>query len=223
MAKQEFSALVLKCLGLNENIIEKLQIEFDVTVSEEVVEKAINHFGHWGNRDGVQMIIVRQIFKTVIDRYKDQLDWKKFVMHLQFNDPDPYLEYDGERIWRYQNLDDIIREQKEIAQWKAQKSAPREFHLTDEDKKILLDWGNREEELDQIELEANVCEFTQCYKSKPDRKITREEAIKILGRREFLSGIERTAFHYNCGRMNGKKYVHFESGLVGRSVNKYVY
>lgn len=223
MAKQEFSALVLECLGVNEKVIDKLQVELDVTVSEDAVKKAINHFAHWGNKDDVQMMIVRHIFQTVIDRYEAQLDKNKFKMHLQFDDPDPHLEYDGERIWRYQNLDNIIREQKEIAQWKAQKSAPREFHLTDEDKKNLLEWGNREEELDQIELEANVCEFTQCYKSKPDRKITREEAIKILGRREFLSGIERTAFHWNCGRENGNRYVHFESGIVGRHVNEFVY
>ena len=103
------------------------------------------------------------------------------------------------------------------------KNAPREFHLTDEDRKILLDWGNTEAELDQIELEANVCEYTQRFKSRPDRKITRDEAIKILGRREFLSGIERTAFHWNCGRERGKRYVHFESGLVGRHVNPFMY
>jgi hypothetical protein len=169
------------------------------------------------------MMIVRHIFQTVIDRYEAQLDKNKFKMHLQFDDPDPHLEYDGKRIRYYQNLDNIIREQKEIEQWEAQKSAPREFHLTDEDRKTLLDWGNSEEDLDQIELEANVCEFTQCYKSKPDRKITRDEAIKILGRKQFLSGIDRAAFHWNCGRENGNRYVHFESGIVGRHVNEFVY
>lgn len=223
MAKQDFTALVLKCLGVNKDIVENLQMDFGVTLSEEAVDKAIRHFGHWGNKDDVQMILVRHIFNTVIDRYKDRLDEKKFVKKIQFNDPDPWLEYDGERVRRYQNLDAIVREQKEHEQWVAQKSAPREFHLTDEDKKILLEWGNTEEDLDQIELEANVCEFTQCYKSKPDRKITRDEAIKILGRREFLSGIDRAAFHWNCGRTNGNRYVHFESGIVGRYVNKYVY
>ena len=223
MAKQEFSALVLECLGVNEKVIDKLQVELDVTVSEDAVKKAIDHFAHWGNKDDVQMMIVRHIFQTVIDRYEVRLDKNKFKMHLQFDDPDPHLEYDGKRIRYYQNLDNIIREQKEIEQWEAQKNAPREFHLTDEDKKILLEWGNREEELDQIELEANVCEFTQCYKSKPDRKITRDEAIKILGRKQFLSGIDRAAFHWNCGRENGNRYVHFESGLVGRHVNEFVY
>lgn len=223
MAKQEFSALVLECLGVNEKVIDKLQVELDVTVSEDAVKKAINHFAHWGNKDDVQMMIVRHIFQTVIDRYEAQLDKNKFKMHLQFDDPDPHLEYDGKRIRYYQNLDNIIREQKEIEQWEAQKNAPREFHLTADDKKILLDWGNSEEDLDQIELEANVCEFTQCYKSKPDRKITRDEAIKILGRKQFLSGIDRAAFHWNCGRENGNRYVHFESGLVGRHVNEFVY
>jgi hypothetical protein len=223
MAKQEFSALVLECLGVNEKVIDKLQVELDVTVSEDAVKKAINHFAHWGNKDDVQMMIVRHIFQTVIDRYEARLDKNKFKMHLQFDDPDPHLEYDGKRIRYYQNLDNIIREQKEIEQWEAQKNAPREFHLTADDKKILLDWGNSEEDLDQIELEANVCEFTQCYKSKPDRKITRDEAIKILGRKQFLSGIDRAAFHWNCGRENGNRYVHFESGLVGRHVNEFVY
>lgn len=117
----------------------------------------------------------------------------------------------------------FIREEKEEEQWEGQKNAPRDFHLTDEDKNVLLEWGYPEEDLDQIELEANVCEFTQCYKTKADKVITRDEAIKILGRKEWLSGISRTAFHWNCGRENGKKYVHFESGLIGRSINKFQY
>lgn len=219
--KQEFDfmALVCKCLGLNTRLIEDLEIEFDVTVSEEAMEDALEHFKTWRRPEDMQTMIVRHIFQTVVNRYKDRLDEKKFVFHIH----EPYLEYDGQRIWRYQNLDAIIREQKEVEQWEAQKNAPREFLLTDEDKKILLDWGNTEEDLDQIELEANVCVFTQLYKSKPERPITRDEAIKLLGRREFLSGIDRTAFHWTAERQNGNKRVSFDSGIVGRHINRVVY
>ena len=220
METNKIMAAVCKAVQLNAEKIEKLSQAFEVEVSDKVINDALDFCGSKGNFSTFNEIIVRSIFMTVVERYKKDLG-EKFKWNPACDNP--YIEYDGERVVSDMQLRGIVREIKEKKQYIQQLKAPREFHLTEEDKKILLAWGNKEEDLDQIELEANVCEYTQCYKSKPDRKITREEAIKILGREEWLSGIDRTAFHNNCGRSNGNRYVHFESGIVGRSINKFNY
>ena len=218
----ETMEFICNCLVFNDEYIDKLFTDFDVDMSDDDVYAALDvcHDNHdyrmFGN------LIIRRVFEIVQETYVEKgLNEDLFTWSI--NNQGSELCYDGKEIKGKWQLDAIIREQKEIEQWEAQKNAPREFHLTAEDKKILLEWGEEEKYFDQIELEANVCELTQCYKSKPDRKITRDEAIKILGRREWLSGIQRTAFHWNCGRYKGNRYVHFESGIVGRNVNKCEY
>ena len=115
------------------------------------------------------------------------------------------------------------REQKEIEQWEQQKNAPREFLLTEDDKELLISWGYLQKDLDQIELEANVCKYEQVFKRKPEKELTREEVIKKIGRKQYLSGISRTAFHWNCCRDRGNICISFESGLLGRNVNDFKY
>jgi len=221
MATNAITATVCKAINFDADMIDRLAEKYETNVTDEQMNDALDYCKSKGDLSDLSTMLVRYIFLNLIDRYKEDLDEDKFKWSPMGSNPS--IEYAGEEIKSNMHLRSIVREKKEIEQWEAQKNAPREFRLTDEDKKILLSWGNREDELDQIELEANVCEYTQCYKSKPDRKITRDEAIKLLGRREFLSGIERTAFHWNCGRERGNRYVHFESGIVGRNVNPIVY
>lgn len=221
MTTNEIMATVCKAINFDADMIDRLADKYETNVTDEQMNNALDYCKSKGDLSDLSTMLVRYIFLNLIDRYKEDLDESKFKWSPMGSNPS--IEYAGEEIKSNMHLRSIVREKKEIEQWEAQKNAPREFRLTDEDKKILLSWGNREDELDQIELEANVCEYTQCYKSKPDRKITRDEAIKLLGRREFLSGIERTAFHWNCGRERGNRYVHFESGIVGRNVNPVVY
>lgn len=221
MATNAIMATVCKAINFDADMIDRLAEKYETNVTDEQMNDALDYCKSKGDLSDLSTMLVRYIFLNLIDRYKEDLDEDKFKWSPMGCSPS--IEYAGEEIKSNMHLRSIVREKKEDEQWEAQKNAPREFNLTDEDKKILLSWGNREDELDQIELEANVCEYTQCYKSKPDRKITRDEAIKLLGRREFLSGIERTAFHWNCGRERGNRYVHFESGIVGRHVNPIVY
>lgn len=221
MATNAIMATVCKAINFDADMIDRLAEKYETNVTDEQMNEALGYCKSKGDLSNLSTMLVRYIFLNLIDRYKEDLDESKFKWSPMGSNPS--IEYAGEEIKSNMHLRSIVREKKEIEQYEAQKNAPREFRLTDEDKKILLSWGNREDELDQIELEANVCEYTQCYKSKPDRKITRDEAIKLLGRKEFLSGIERTAFHWNCGRERGNRYVHFESGLVGRRANPVVY
>ena len=84
--------------------------------------------------------------------------------------------------------------------------------LTSEDKKVLIEWGHREEDLKQIE-EATAKTKTVCEMN--GEKISREKAIEILGRKEYLSGISRSAFHWSAGRDNEKgETVSFDSSKL---------
>lgn len=84
--------------------------------------------------------------------------------------------------------------------------------LTNEDKELILDWGHSEDDFWQIE-EAMKKKYTTYELTGADaRVITREEAIEILGREEYLSGICRSAFHFSAFREGyGGREVYFDS------------
>lgn len=83
--------------------------------------------------------------------------------------------------------------------------------FTDEDKKMLLSLGYEPEDIPQIE-DATV---TVKLKTEDGKKINVDTAIKILGRREFLSGISRSAYHFSASRVSdsGKK-VYFDNSRM---------
>jgi len=82
------------------------------------------------------------------------------------------------------------------------------FKLSNKDRETLLKWGHREHDLKQIEDSANAGEF---FNNK-GHLITWGTALRTIGKREFLSGISRAAFHWTAGRENLKtgKYVSFD-------------
>lgn len=75
--------------------------------------------------------------------------------------------------------------------------------LTNDDKRQLVDWGYTEEDIDQIERASQRNKTVYEMGGEP---ISREEAIMRLGRREYLSGLSRSAFHFTASRTtdNGK-------------------
>lgn len=81
------------------------------------------------------------------------------------------------------------------------------FKLTQDDIALLRDWGEtNNDDIRQIERCASK-KWTKYelidYKQKIRKKISREEAIEILGREEWLSGIQRCAFHCSAVRYQG--------------------
>jgi hypothetical protein len=90
------------------------------------------------------------------------------------------------------------------------------FKITKTDKKILQDMGCIKEDFKQIEEAANVGDFIYTsYQNKPYTKnITHNEAIKLLGREKFLSGLLRSAFHFSAIRYikeeNKDIYIYFD-------------
>lgn len=67
--------------------------------------------------------------------------------------------------------------------------------LTKEDRAFLLSLGHEEYDLPQIEAALHEGRTTYTLGDKP---ITRAQAIQLLGRESYLSGISRSAFHYTA-------------------------
>ena len=81
--------------------------------------------------------------------------------------------------------------------------------LTKEDKALLKSWGHSEDDFSQIEKATNKTMTTYELSCK---RILREDAIQILGRAEYLSGIARSAFHGSASREN----IYFDSSNLFR-------
>ena len=88
--------------------------------------------------------------------------------------------------------------------------------LTEEDKELLRSWHEKEEYFPQIQqaMMGKYTVVTHVDKGTGERKrITHEKAIELLGRRAYLSGIHRSAFHRSA--VQGEEatgYVYFDSG-----------
>lgn len=95
----------------------------------------------------------------------------------------------------------------------------KSFVLSEDDKTLLLSWGYPENELPQIEEAANRSTFTIIDADGNDLSVINVwEAIEILGRKTFLSGISRSAFHWTSSRESpdGKTSVYFDSSVLFR-------
>lgn len=84
--------------------------------------------------------------------------------------------------------------------------------LTDEDKKILKEWGCPDEDLDQIELATSKKHTTY---EIDNRKATLEEVLEAMDKKEYLSGIVRSAFHWSaCRETKDGRTVYFNSSKL---------
>ena len=86
--------------------------------------------------------------------------------------------------------------------------------LTSADKALLLDWGHSESDFPQIEEAFKKSKTKYKLDATP---ISREEAISLLGREQYLSGIARSSFHYTaCRQTPDGKFVYFDSSNLFR-------
>lgn len=82
--------------------------------------------------------------------------------------------------------------------------------LTKTDKELLIKWGNKEDDMQQIERAT-----TKTTYELNDEKISCKRALEVLGREEYLSGISRSAFHYSALRNNDNgETVYFNSSKL---------
>ena len=70
---------------------------------------------------------------------------------------------------------------------------------SNKDTKLLQEWGYSQEDIEQIKYARKFVVLEIKYK-----KISIDEAIEILGRENFLSGLSRASFHWTCSRANDK-------------------
>ena len=88
--------------------------------------------------------------------------------------------------------------------------------LTEKDKADLLALDVPPEDFWQIS-EAALSKYTKysvyAKGSEKGKRISRNEAIRLLGRKEWLSGLSRSAFHYSACRdtLDGASFVLFDS------------
>lgn len=86
--------------------------------------------------------------------------------------------------------------------------------LTSADMALLLEWGHPESDFQQIEEAFKKSKTKYKFGDKP---ISREEAISLLGREQYLSGISRSAFHYTAARETPDgQFVYFDSSNLFR-------
>lgn len=71
---------------------------------------------------------------------------------------------------------------------------------------VLRSWGHDRKEYKQIEVCANICIYTD----DNDHTMSYKDAIEILGRERFLSGISRAAFHWSSYRKVDDEGVFFD-------------
>lgn len=84
--------------------------------------------------------------------------------------------------------------------------------LTNKDKEILRKWGYSEDDLKQIEEATRKT----VYELNSKEKISCKDAIKLIGRKAFLSRISRSAFHWSASRYteDGNNFVSFDSSKL---------
>lgn len=88
--------------------------------------------------------------------------------------------------------------------------------LTIEDKRNLTEMGFPERDFEQIELAESMTSYRAFYEDGTSKRISRTKVIELLGRKTFLSGLGRSAFHWSATREteDGKTIIHFDSSKL---------
>lgn len=84
--------------------------------------------------------------------------------------------------------------------------------LNETDKTILREIGVPDADFQQIEQAASKTVYEHYPKTGVGWKISADKAVNLLGRKEYLSGLSRSAFHWSAMRetKNGDQ-VYFDS------------
>lgn len=86
--------------------------------------------------------------------------------------------------------------------------------LTQSDINLLKNWGHPDSDIRQIEEATAVTSYTLIEGDEKEEKISRNEAMSVLGREDYLSGISRSAFHWTSMRGKEGRQVYFDSSRL---------
>ena len=83
--------------------------------------------------------------------------------------------------------------------------------LTEKDKIILRELGHLDEDFAQIEraMDKRITKY-----EIDSRVVTREDVLELLGRRDYLSGLSRSAFHCTSSKVKDNHYISFDSSKL---------
>jgi hypothetical protein len=78
------------------------------------------------------------------------------------------------------------------------------MRLTNKQKEYYKSMGWGEDDIAQLQEMGKYCKLTVCLEPNGEkiRRITQKEAIEILGKETFMSGMERACFHWTASRQN---------------------
>lgn len=82
--------------------------------------------------------------------------------------------------------------------------------LTEQGKQILRESGHSENDMRQLCEAARRCK----YENGKGEKLTAEKVIALIGRKNWLSGISRAAFHWTSAREDNGNYVSFDCSAM---------
>ncbi len=90
--------------------------------------------------------------------------------------------------------------------------------LSPDDKDLLRSWNHTDRDIDQISDAIRRTTYTAYIPGTTrGKRISADAAVEILGRKDFLSGIARSAFHFTALRVNGTgTEVYFDSRKLFR-------
>lgn len=88
--------------------------------------------------------------------------------------------------------------------------------LTPEDKAMLLDMGHLESDFGQIEKAT----YKTTYEYRGGQ-IGQKRVLELLGRRSYLAGIGRSAFHFSAVQLTPQNEpIYFDSSLLFKTGKK---
>lgn len=84
--------------------------------------------------------------------------------------------------------------------------------LTEQDKQILREVGHPESDMRQLSEAARRCKYQDYNDDK--KKLTAAEVINRIGRKYWLYGISRAAFHWTTSRTENGQHIGFDCSAM---------
>lgn len=83
--------------------------------------------------------------------------------------------------------------------------------LTNEDKQMLRNIGHPESDMRQLSEAARRCKYKN---NKDGKRMTAGKVINLIGRKYWLYGISRAAFHFTTSRTENGQNISFDCSAM---------
>lgn len=83
--------------------------------------------------------------------------------------------------------------------------------ITEQDKQVLRDFGHPESDMRQLCEAARRCKYEN---DKSHKALKAEQVIEMIGRRAWLAGISRAAYHFTSAQSENGHYISFDCSAM---------